>query len=350
MTIEGLFALAWRNVIRSAIPMVTAMSCSTALSAGDSTSTQDQATFVAKALHNLSTIDSMSAEYTISHSSAPQMVLRYRYMRSDNGTYLEDRTESVDTPQMESIDSDFKYHWRKIDGLIHASVKEQAVGRSEFHLKHTPENALGTRIFDALGMGLADVLSNPEIVVDAGTHTITLSNFAPQRAGGALTVKAQFDPDHDFLPNVIETTLTDPENGSGYLQRWEVPEYFRVKDGDDGETRWFPRKATLTQDIPNSVTMEIQDAAVNIEIPAETFTPDFPAGTQVYDATKEGGGGSYVVGVNGPELDTRADALAQGTAVRASSSMLIFVNVALILVIAGFIAWKRFISPKRSIS
>lgn len=247
-----------------------------------------QAAFAVKALHSLSTIETISAQYTISHSSSPGVLQRYRYIRSDDGEYLEDRTRSLVNPQMESFDSDFAYHWRKIDGVVHASVMERAAGKANFELQTTPELLLGTRIFDALGMGLIDAVRDPRIVVNAEAHSVTLRGFAPQRPGGALTVEARFDPDHSFLPKVIQTTLTKSSSGEPrYLQRWEILEYFKVKDGATGASRWFPRKAVLTQGIPNSITMEVQDAAVNVKIPAKTFAPDLPAGSQVYDATKK---------------------------------------------------------------
>ncbi len=265
---------------------------------------QEAVVFVAKALHSLSTIESISADYTVSHSSAPGVLMRYRYMRSDDRVYLEDRT--LDEPQMESLDSDFTYHWKKTDGVVFASVKELAAGKAAFELHHTPELLLGTQIFDARGVGLIDVLTDPRIVVDAEAHSVTLSGFAPQRPGGALTVEVRFDPNHAFLPKVIQTTPTEALGGEvRYLQRWEVLEYFEVKDVASGDSRWFPRKALLTQGIPHSVTMEVLDAALNIEIPAATFTPDLPKGSQVYDATKKGGGRSYIVGVNGPGLEKR---------------------------------------------
>jgi len=261
-------------------------------------------------------------------------------MRSDDGERFEDRTRS--NPQMESIDSHNRYSWTNTNGVVFASVKELAQGKADFELKHSPEHLLGTRIFDALEMCLIDVLKDPRIVVEAEAYSVTLSGFAPQRPGGAFTVEANFDPDHSFLPKVIQTTLTEAPSGKPrYLQRWEILEYFEVKDGATGDSRWFPRKAVLTQGIPNSIMMEVLDAAVNIKIPAQTFTPDLPVGSQVYDKTKKGGGGSYVVGANGPELDTRVNAVSQQTAVRSSNVTLVVLNVVLILGLIGLLVWRR---------
>jgi hypothetical protein len=177
------------------------------------------------------------------------------------------------------------YHWRKNDGVVHASLRDLAEGKANFELRSTPELLIGTRIYDAMGLGLIDVLTDPGIIVDAEAHSVTLIDFVPHRSGGALTVEVYFDPDHGFLPKIIQTTLTSSKQK--YMQRWEVLEYFEIEDGATGESRWFPRKAVLKQDIPNSVTMEVVDAAVNIEIPAETFTPDLPEGSQIYDARKK---------------------------------------------------------------
>jgi hypothetical protein len=342
--IERLPALVWRLFVQSSIVSLTAIACLTFLTVCTSASEQPQAMFVAKALHNLSTIESISTEFTTSNSSSPGTLLRYRYMRSDDGVYLEDNTASSGTPQMDSMDSEYTYHWRKNDGVVHASVRELTVGKENFELRSTPELLIGTRIFDAMGLGLIDVLTDPGIIVDAEAHSVTLIDFVPQRSGGALTVEVHFDPDHGFLPKIIQTTLTEAPTSSKhkYMQRWEVLEYFEIEDGATGESRWFPRKAVLKQGIPNSVTMEVVDAAVNIKIPAETFTPDLPVGSQVYDATKKGSGGSYVVGMNGPELDTRVNAMAQQKAVRSSKVTFVVLNVALILAVIGFIVWKRF--------
>jgi hypothetical protein len=348
MKMESVSAAAWRILAQGRMAMVTAIAGLVLMTAFGSANAQSQAPFVVKALHNLSTINSISAEYTISHSATPGSLLRFRYMRSDDGVYFEDRTQSF-SPQMESIGSGYKYHWRKLDGVVHAAVKELAAGKADFELRHCPEHLLGTRIFDALGMGLVDVLADPAIVVDAEDHKVTLSGFAPQRPGGALNVEAQFDPDHSFLPKIIQSTLTKPPvGGQRYLQRWEVLEYFKVQDGATGESRWFPRKAVLTQGVPNTITMEVMDAAVNTQIPAETFTPELPVGSQVYDATKEGGGGSYAVGVSGPELDTRVDAVARQHEVRASSITLVVLNVLLILALISVVVWRRLIVRKRA--
>lgn len=241
----------------------------------------------------LSSIESLYVEYTTTHSSSPTQPASHVWARTGNKLYWAERRPLEQQTISERYDGTEFYSVQEIKGLVTpARITETDKGDiMRYHL--TPEHCMGLHVANLRrGDNLLDILKDPGLEFDEKTNAISVESWAKDLPGshlsGPLRMRAILDSARDYLPREIEFSLAGRPD-SEYMQHWQVLEFTQVTDGRTGHVRWFPRKAVLTQGIPNEVTIETNFVAINQAIPDSLFTPE-SASPEAVPAAETGNG------------------------------------------------------------
>jgi outer membrane lipoprotein-sorting protein len=303
---------------------------------------ESRAAALAAAAEQLTSIENLNVEYTVTHSSEPGRAMKCKWARSGNRGYWS-QVLSPERTIHESYDEKNYFAVSRETSGVSATVFDESEGLQRLGGHLSPESCMGVKLCDTW-LSLADVMDDPEMQYDESTNKLSVVSFAEDRAGGALDVEATLDPLHGFLPKEIKITLTG-RPATEYLQHWTVDEFMEVPDGRDGKMRWYPKKARLTQAVPNEVGIRIEKISINKPLADSLFTPELPDGAQVLDMTSVGKGGSYVVG-GGPELDTRIKDMVDRAGQESRGGVLIALNVLVIVVLAAFLIRKKLMTGR----
>lgn len=150
-----------------------------------------------------------------------------------------------------------------------------------------PDMLIGNKLVQ-LELSLVDAMKEAESVVILekveGDQIRLLAKGIRKRSNPSIiaNVEILFDPSRDFLPIECQTHIPESPN---YVHRTKITDFQRVLDHATGRERWYPKSGELDQGSGGMIRIDVDEVALNPELPVEEFQVAMPDGATVVDST-----------------------------------------------------------------